>query len=48
LIISFESSKFEDYKWQDVNTRLINEEFMRKGKGETSYVNGKATPMTIP
>jgi hypothetical protein len=36
LIISLESSKIEDCKWQDVNTRLVNEEFMKKGKGETS------------
>ncbi len=32
----FESSKIEDCKWQDVNIRLVNEKFMRKGKGETS------------
>ncbi len=40
LIIFLESSKVEDHKWQNANTKLINNELMKK-KGETSQVGGK-------
>ncbi len=40
LIIFLESSKVEDHKWQNMSTKLLNKELMKK-KGETSQVGGK-------
>lgn len=48
LFISLESSKEENPTWQNVSTRLFNEEFMRKEKAETSQVGGEITLATTP
>jgi hypothetical protein len=43
-----ESFKFEDQKWQDVSIKLLNDEFMRKEKIETSQVGGEITLTVTP
>jgi len=40
LIIFLKSSKVEDHKWQNVSTKLLDKELIKK-KGETSQVGGK-------
>jgi hypothetical protein len=46
LFNTLESSKVEDCTWQNVNTSLFNEEFMRKEKVEISQVGGETTLAT--
>lgn len=48
LITSLESSKIEDWKWQDVSLKHFNEELMKKKKIDTSQVGGKITLIVTP
>jgi hypothetical protein len=48
LITSLESSKIEDWKWQNVSPKLLNEELMKKEKIETSQVSGKIALIVTP